>query len=140
MDANWMSLATETTMLPNPEHANLPVLQLLVDNAVVHSFPLTVGTHLLGRSPSASIRLLDSSVSTEHARLDVAPSRFLEGYFEVTLTDLDSTNGTSVNGKRVTELVIQHLDELRIGRHVLVMHDPQAGSDPTLTSRMLTED
>ncbi len=51
----------------------------------------------VGRSKSSDLILLHPSVSTKHAILDTDP---LGGYF---LKDAESTNGTSVNGKKLAK-------------------------------------
>jgi S-DNA-T family DNA segregation ATPase FtsK/SpoIIIE len=53
------------------------------------------GRHLVGRSDGADLRLEDPDVSRRHAELRVD----LRG---ISVRDLDSTNGTWLNGKRVT--------------------------------------
>ncbi|PIE16750.1 MAG: hypothetical protein CSA65_09950, partial [Proteobacteria bacterium] len=70
-------------------------LQLVgsVNNREV-AFPLTPGTHLLGRSDEAAFQIARSSVSRRHAEISVTP----EG---ITVRDLDSQNGTRINGTRV---------------------------------------
>ncbi|HEU5424158.1 MAG TPA: FHA domain-containing protein [Nitrolancea sp.] len=50
---------------------------------------------LIGRTPRATIRLADSFVSGEHAQVDTRDGRWW-------LTDLQSTNGTLLNGHPVT--------------------------------------
>src|SRR5262249_24015706 len=51
----------------------------------------------LGRHPSNSVRLNDREVSKEHAVIE----RVSGGY---TIKDLGSSNGTFVNGRRITEM------------------------------------
>ena len=51
---------------------------------------------LLGSSPACDLRLTDREVSRRHASLELAGSR-------MRLTDLGSTNGTSVNGVGMTD-------------------------------------
>lgn len=57
-------------------------------------FPLEPVT-VIGRHPRATIRIDDGFVSSEHAQITWTN----DGWW---VTDLDSTNGTMVNGKRVT--------------------------------------
>lgn len=57
-------------------------------------FPLTRTSLLIGRSAEAEVRVNEAAVSNEHARLDLTGSR-------CTITDLESTNGTYVNGERI---------------------------------------
>jgi predicted component of type VI protein secretion system len=62
----------------------------------------------IGRGPDNTIIVNDPSVSTHHAQL------LLEGD-TYRLKDLDSTNGTRVNGKPVTETVLRFDDRIRFG-------------------------
>src|SRR6187551_3210898 len=60
----------------------------------------------IGRGPDNTIVVNDPSISTHHAQL------LLEGD-TYRLKDLDSTNGTRVNGKPVTETVLRFDDRIR---------------------------
>lgn len=83
-------------------------------------FPLVPGDMLVGRAPDSSLALLDSEVSRHHARI-----RLVEGRVQV--EDLDSTNGTRVNGDVLTgPAMLQAGDRVEIGGHVLklVFLDP----------------
>jgi pSer/pThr/pTyr-binding forkhead associated (FHA) protein len=62
----------------------------------------------IGRGADNTIVVNDPSISTHHAQL------LLEGN-TYRLKDLDSTNGTRVNGKPVTETVLQVDDRIRFG-------------------------
>lgn len=72
------------------------------------TFPLTRESHTLGRSPKNDIVIADALVSTFHARID----RTNDGF---NLVDLKSTNGTFVNGKRVTSATLKPRDEIQVG-------------------------
>lgn len=61
----------------------------------VQEFVLGEGSNLLGRDPAARVYIDHSSVSRQHARIVVNPDG-------VTVEDLDSRNGTFVNGRRVS--------------------------------------
>ena len=65
---------------------------------------------LIGRNPNTDITLLDESISREHAIV-----AWDEGRGVYTLEDLQSTNGSKVNGKRVRTSDLAHGDELAIG-------------------------
>ncbi|MCC7385699.1 MAG: FHA domain-containing protein [Deltaproteobacteria bacterium] len=67
----------------------------------------------LGRHPKNSIRLHDREVSKEHAVIE----RNAEAY---TLRDLNSSNGTFVNNRRIREVVLRNGDELMFGSMRLV--------------------
>lgn len=62
----------------------------------------------IGRHPKNSIRLHDREVSKEHATIDRKGDRYL-------VRDLDSSNGTFVNGKRIRECELKPDDELMFG-------------------------
>ncbi len=68
---------------------------------------------VLGRAPTASVRLEDESVSKEHARLSRDGDR-------VVIEDLGSSNGTFVNGRRVHDKAeIRPGDLIRLGSVIL---------------------
>lgn len=54
----------------------------------------SLGTVLIGRDPSANVRFAQPTMSRHHARLQISPQ-------EIILVDLDSRNGTFVNGERI---------------------------------------
>ncbi len=74
---------------------------------------------IIGRSADNDICLAEAEVSRRHSRLDVV----MEGgqAVSVTLQDLDSTNGTFVNGKRLAPnaepTVLHNGDVVRVGSH-----------------------
>ena len=70
---------------------------------------------LIGRSPSAGLRLADDSTSREHAVIlwDEDDDAF-------SVEDLQSTNGIRVNGKKLRSATLQHRDEIRIGQTTLL--------------------
>jgi Protein of unknown function (DUF3662)/FHA domain len=74
---------------------------------------LTTGRNVIGRGTEADIRLPDTGVSRKH--VDVVldnGTAFAE--------DLGSTNGTLVNGRRITRQALSDGDVIRIGHSVLV--------------------
>ena len=66
---------------------------------------------LIGRNPRTDITLLDVKISREHAIVAWDQTR---GTY--TLEDLQSTNGSKVNGKRIRSSDLVHGDELEIGQ------------------------
>jgi hypothetical protein len=69
---------------------------------------------LLGRHPACDVVLTDGSVSRRHAHL-----RYRDGGW--TLRDLDSTNGTRVNGLAVGRCALRPGDRLALGDERLVV-------------------
>jgi len=74
------------------------------------SYEITAGETLIGRNPTTDITLLDEGISREHALIVYDPET--DAY---TLEDLQSTNGTKVNGKRVRSAELGDGDELQVG-------------------------
>ncbi|MEZ4467208.1 MAG: FHA domain-containing protein [bacterium] len=97
-------------------------------------------THL-GRGNDNDVVILDISASRKHLRLD----RHAEGFRVV---DLQSGNGTQVNGRRVTRQELYDGDRIEIGSHVLEFttlgtprerpRDPQRATDPNVRVRPMT--
>jgi pSer/pThr/pTyr-binding forkhead associated (FHA) protein len=62
----------------------------------------------LGRAPRADFVVDAALVSRIHCRLSA-------GAVEIEAVDLQSTNGTYVNGERVSRATLKHGDKLRVG-------------------------
>jgi DNA-binding winged helix-turn-helix (wHTH) protein len=88
-------------------------------------FPLVDGEHLAGREEAYAVRIDASTVSRRHARIVVVCGN-------ATIEDLESTNGTSVNGKRIAcPTSLSPGDELALGSEKLQIRqrDPQAKTE-----------
>ncbi len=73
-------------------------------------YELSSGETLIGRNPTTDITLLDENISREHAivLLDEETGAY-------TVEDLQSSNGTKVNGKRIRSADLVDADEIEIG-------------------------
>lgn len=72
-------------------------------------FPLTAGRHVIGSSGECDVHIKHPSVSRRHARLTVDED-------EITVVDLDSSNGTRLDGKTVHGVTnVRVGDALRVG-------------------------
>jgi len=76
------------------------------------SFPLNIGSTVIGRGDQATLRLPDVGISRRHARVDYDGA-------QVVLTDLGSTNGTMVNGQRISSVVLNPGDMIQVGTTTL---------------------
>lgn len=84
---------------------------------------------LLGRDDDNEIHLREEGVSRVHAKFCVKG-----GVLDV--RDMASTNGTIVNGARVTRQELHEGDQLLFGRSILVVHkDPGWTVEPKNSSR-----
>jgi Nif-specific regulatory protein len=94
----------------------------------------------LGRDPANQVMIGDSAVSRKHCAI----SQVTQGIYEI--SDLDSHNGTFVNGIQVSRTPIQHGDRIRIGTSEFVFligeddgSSPQSsGASKQTTSGTLT--
>jgi Nif-specific regulatory protein len=77
------------------------------------AFGIALEAFAIGRDASNSLCLEDSSVSRWHSAVRYAGE-------ECTLKDLDSHNGTFVNGVPVRERILENGDEIRIGKSVFL--------------------
>lgn len=86
--------------------------------------PLAEGEHIAGRDAGCSLVIDADTVSRRHARITVAAG-------SVIIEDLASTNGTQINGKRITvPTALEPGSELLLGTEVL--HVSARGAAPTL--------
>ncbi|HEX8812910.1 MAG TPA: sigma 54-interacting transcriptional regulator, partial [Terracidiphilus sp.] len=76
--------------------------------------PLPDGEAMLGRDPTNVVAMPDASVSRKHCRL----RKHEDGRFQI--KDLDSRNGTLVNGVAVKEQWLRHGDEIATGDSVFL--------------------
>jgi hypothetical protein len=76
------------------------------------TYPLQMGSTVIGRGDQANLRLPDVGISRRHARLDYDGN-------QVVLTDLGSTNGTMVNGQRVSAVALNPGDMIQLGTTTL---------------------
>jgi len=88
----------------------MPKMIVSIDGVVIKEVQLTKDRTTLGRRPYNDIVIDNLAVSGEHAVLQMAGN-------EVYLEDLNSTNGTYVNGKAIKKQLLQNSDTLEIGKY-----------------------
>lgn len=98
------------------------VLQVHEPGKAARRIPMSGARMGIGRAPECDLVLKDSRASRRHARLAARDGVLV-------LTDLGSTNGTRVNGHRVTEVVLGAGDHVQIGETSLVVETAGAGPD-----------
>lgn len=102
----------ETTLRasrPRAAAKRTPCIHGTAGSATGRSWTLDGRTWVVGKGPDADVRLADSGVSRRHAKI----VRVQDG--RVSLIDLESTNGTYVDGARIDVAVLQPGDCIRIG-------------------------
>jgi len=97
-------------------------------NGIRH--PVSPPGSVVGRGSATDLRIDDPGVSRRHAEFRIQPS---DGGTVVTVTDLGSTNGISVNGQRVQQAVLSDGAVVQVGgTRILVRlpdHRPPAAPD-----------
>lgn len=83
-------------------------------------------THL-GRTMENDVVVDDAAVSSKHAKIVRGKSAYLDDHYDYSLEDLNSTNGTKVNGERVTQHLLKQGDVLKLGKHEFLF-DTQMGA------------
>jgi pSer/pThr/pTyr-binding forkhead associated (FHA) protein len=91
-----------------------------IDGVVIKEVQLTKDRTTLGRRPYNDIVIDNLAVSGEHAVLQMTGN-------EVFLEDLNSTNGTYVNGKAVKKQLLQNSDTVEIGKYKIKYINEVAG-------------
>jgi hypothetical protein len=81
------------------------------------SFDLSGGELSVGRVADNAIQIEHASVSGHHAVLQL-------DQLDYTIKDLDSTNGTRINGERVTQQKLRRNDILRLG-NIELLYDSE---------------
>ena len=91
------------------------ILRTVTDEASEKTYRiLPGGVRTIGRAAGADFILEAALVSRVHCRLTALPDGGLE------IMDLESTNGTFVNGQRVETAQLQPGDRVQVGRVELV--------------------
>src|SRR5471032_1388093 len=93
-------------------------LMLSLDGNVLAEYNMNKERYTIGRLPDNDIRIDNPAVSGHHSLIiNILNDSFLE--------DLNSTNGTYVNGKLIKKHAMQHGDVITVGHHQLRFVDGQ---------------
>src|ERR1700753_57927 len=98
-------------------------LMLSLDGNVLAEYNMNKERYTIGRLPDNDIRIDNPAVSGHHSLIiNILNDSFLE--------DLNSTNGTYVNGKLIKKHAMQNGDVITVGHHQLRFVDSQDGESP----------
>jgi pSer/pThr/pTyr-binding forkhead associated (FHA) protein len=106
----------------------MPKMIVSIDGVVIKEVQLTKDRTTLGRRPYNDIVIDNLAVSGEHAVLQMSGN-------EVYLEDLNSTNGTYINGKAVKKQLLANADTIEIGKYKIKYINEAAG--PTFEKTMI---
>src|SRR5215217_6023607 len=101
-------------------------LVVSLDGVVIKEVQITKDKTTLGRRPYNDIVIDNLAVSGEHAVLQMVGS-------DVFIEDLNSTNGTYINGKAVKKQLLAHNDTVEVGKYkIKFMVDDGADYEKTM--------
>ena len=104
----------------------MPKMIVSIDGVVIKEVQLTKDRTTLGRRPYNDIVIDNLAVSGEHAVLQMSGA-------DVVLEDLNSTNGTYVNGKAIKKQQLQGGDTVEIGKYKIKFVNDSADSHEKTT-------
>lgn len=113
-DAKLAEAQQQSTELPGP-----PTLYVSHDGEMIRELTFDMSRLLIGRSEHNDIAISSNFISRHHALL----VRHGSSTF---LMDLNSSNGTFVNSRRVSNHVLIHDDVITVGHHRIKFDDPHA--------------
>jgi predicted component of type VI protein secretion system len=100
----------------------MPKMIVSIDGVVIKEVQLTKDRTTLGRRPYNDIVIDNLAVSGEHAAVQMHGG-------EVYLEDLNSTNGTYVNGKTAKKQQLQNGDIIEVGKYKIQFVSDVAGDN-----------
>ena len=83
---------------------------LILDGMILKELTLTKERTTIGRRPHNDLVIDSRAISGEHAVIVVMPGG-------VTIEDLDSTNGTAMNGQPITKQKLKHNDLIELAKY-----------------------
>ncbi len=101
-------------------------LILTLDGAVIREYPIEKDSLSIGRKHGNDIQLNDLTVSGRHA-LIVSMGE------HIYVDDLGSTNGTLMNGARISKTLLNHGDVIQLGNYQFTFYDDtETEYEPTM--------
>jgi hypothetical protein len=109
--------------------AGMGKLVVSLDGVVIKEVQITKDKTTLGRRPYNDIVIDNLAVSGEHAVLQMVGA-------DVFIEDLNSTNGTYINGKAIKKQLLTHNDTVEIGKYkIKYLVDDSGEYEKTLIMR-----
>ena len=98
---------------------------LKYNDTVVRDMETDKSEITIGRDPENDIQIDSLAVSRVHARIIRGSNYYL-------IEDLNSTNSTFVNGKKISKKYLMENDEITIGKHDLFVYFENHGHKPSV--------
>ena len=107
----------------------MPKLILMFKDKTLSSHPLENGAKIIiGRHAGNDIVIDNQVVSGIHAHIEFDGKK-------ITLTDLQSKNGTFCNGEPVSQAILHHDDVITIGKHTILIDSPVNADEEQATAK-----
>lgn len=116
-DANWDSDRTEVYADADGESA---IASLVGEQGDV--YPITTFPFVIGRGSECDLVLQGKGISRRHAEIIFQAGRFI-------VNDLESLNGVKVNGYKVSRVILEENDSLRLGEVALIFRSKGGAAD-----------
>jgi len=110
----------------------MPKLLLKHEGVTLNTYELKNKKTTIGRKSDNDIQLNDAVASSRHACITIKANEYLEEQTDAKLEDLNSTNGTQVNGCIVKSVELRNGDDIQIGSHHFIFeNDDSVGMEST---------
>jgi len=115
-----VALRVVREVLGSLQNKDFPTLEIIAGPNVGKVIELNkdIQEIILGRSESCDVPLNDAMISRRNTRIK-------SDWSGVTVFDLNSKNGTTVNGSNITEHLLKNGDEIGIGETRVIYHNPK---------------
>jgi len=124
--------ATDVEELQRASSQRRACLTCLTGTLSGQLFKVQKGQLVIGRSPHAELRLDDDGISRNHARIRSETNR-------AWIEDMESRNGTFVNGERITASVeLKDGDKVQVGRGTVLRFGFQDALDESFHENLLS--
>ncbi|HEX5788534.1 MAG TPA: FHA domain-containing protein [Woeseiaceae bacterium] len=131
-EGTWDPEGAESDGTEDDAAASAPVLYVSKDGSLLQEVPVRQARLLVGRSEHNDLAIDSRFVSRHHLLLVRAGA-------STYLMDLNSTNGTFVNSRRVSNLVLMDNDVIALGHYRIKFSDPDATRRGTVAGAELAD-
>ncbi|MDR0306183.1 MAG: FHA domain-containing protein [Chitinispirillales bacterium] len=91
------------------------------DGELVKIYELDEPVIFIGRLPENTIPISNMGISRRHVKIE------LDVDYTYILSDLNSLNGTTINGEKVKKAILRHGDKIAIGKYIIIYEDDRGG-------------
>lgn len=96
----------------------------------IKTYDLEEPVIFIGRLPENNISIANMGISRRHAKIEEDADR------KYLISDLNSLNGTYVNGKRIKKVELCHADKITIGKYTILYEEISVQNDAGIDNSM----